>query len=54
MRRHLHIGWADWKSLPWYEQKALRDGLLEEFAGQKTLGGEEGDAFLRDIGVQVN
>lgn len=54
MRRHLRMGWGEWKALPWYEQRALRDGLLEEFEGVKPLTGDEGDDALRDIGIQMS
>lgn len=54
MRRHLHMGWDEWRALSWYEMRALRDGLFEEFAGQTTLGDEEGMALAREVGVQVN
>lgn len=48
------MGWADWKALPWYEQRALREGMLLEFDGVQMVPQSGADDELAAAGITFN
>jgi hypothetical protein len=56
VRRRLRMSWGEWTALPWYEQRALRDGLHHELAaaaGVEITDPSESDDALRAAGINV-
>lgn len=50
LRRHCDIGWQEFEALPWYEQRAIREGIGREFYGQE-LDPAAAESNLRELGV---
>jgi hypothetical protein len=54
VRRHLGLGVAEWRALPWEEREMLRQGLFEEFDAERwkeelaRMGVRDDDASLDD------